>query len=351
MTAHVPIWAPEAPAAGSLYIAEPDTGLLNAGLVDCAAHLLGAQLTQVAFQIFGKQELPLAAGTVRYYYRARASTNARAWIVSITPYGYTAGTFGTIKVSGAEVLETQTVRQNGGAIVNLDELQVHSTLWVLPVTTANGENVIEIECVDCRLHAVTIWEAPRAFLTGTHEHVDRSFADTSRYITDDEVASNPRGVKALLNAIAAARRQMRRHVANWAWPTAGVAIGDGGLTFENGAAFAYRLGSAAASDGVRCYSRDVGGSGVTTTPCLCRVYVSGVSVGSTHTIRLINDVGTTFDIAGINAAGWWPAPAGAALAVTLAAGTDHLKIQTQRTAGGAGDVGHLNSVSVWEALS
>lgn len=348
MTARVHIYAPDVPANASVYIGRPDTGLLNASLVDCCAHLLGAQLTQVAFQIFGKQEL--ATGTTYYYYRARASKNARAWVVSATPMGYTAGTSGTIKVSGAETLETQTVRQNGGAIVNLDELQVHSTLWVKPITTSDGENQIDIECVDCRLHSVAIYEVPRAYLSGTHEHLDRTFADVGRYITDDASASNPRGVKALLNAILAARRQMRRHVLHWAWPFNSPPGANDGLLFANNAALTYILGSAGAGDGVRCYTRDVGGSGVTTTPCLCRIYVSGVSAGSTHTVRLINDAGTTFDIAGINAAGWWPSTAGAALAVTLAAGTDHLRIQSQRTAGIAGDIGHLNSLSLWENL-
>lgn len=300
----------------------PLTGLANgepirsgtlATIADVEAHLLGAQLTQVCNIAYGPSEL--ATGTIRV--RHRASVNARMVAVCMVPAGETAGgTSGTVALSGATSAATKTVQF---AATTADDLE-QVLLWTHPVTSDALQDYV-FTTTDVRPHALSIYEAPLGLLTDTDQYLDASFAFTSQFLTDDDT----RGWGAALNNILYARRNMRRHLINIAWP---YAAGSGGLTHTG--ARAYAIGSATADDGLRVRTRS--GIGVDSGEILARfqIYVSDAGASS-FTCYVTVEGGSAYNFTGINAAGWWPADPG--LSIGIPEGGDEIKIEFLQDSG------------------
>lgn len=328
MAHRVPILPTEIPDTTNLHIAAGVRGLTLEAFAAHLAHQLGAQLTEVAFQPFGKQELPVGAGNTTLRYRHRAGQNCRAIVAAIVTAGYTtAAGPGSIKLNGAETAETLDVFQPDTITTWADANELLA--WVKPVNPgALNEHVFEL--TDARPHTLVIYEAPRAVLRGAQYHVDASVGDVSRFITDDAVASNPRGFKRLLSLVQDARREQRRHLINCAWPY--TAAPAGGISLNAG----YLFGSAAAGDGLRIYPRGVIGGGAVEMPAKLSFYVADVGA-STFTITVTDGgSGSPYTLAGVNATGWT-----AEMDIDALFDLDTVKVEVTRTAG----AGNLRVVS------
>lgn len=184
-----------------------------------------------------------------------------------------------------------------------------------------------------------------SLLKGTQDHVDASIASASLLISDQVGVANQRGWTAMVQELTKAREEMRRHVANWAWPYP--AGGGGGVTRDGNPPFEYMIGSAAAGDGVRVRPRDVLGVGTTQVPHRLAFYISAHAGGGvTHTVRLVTSIGN-YDTLNVNGTGWF----GPGVDVFFAPGDDYLKLQVDRTDGGGGSNLTLNSVCCYEAIT
>lgn len=319
MAQQVDIIPPGLPEVPSMANGMPVSGSQLDAFGRHLAHLLGAQLTQVAWQGFGKQEIPLGAGVTTLRYRHRAGQNCRA-IVAALLCGYTTGSGpGEAKLNGAETRETLPVEQTASVLTWAEQQQF--CVWVKPVTPgALNEHVFEL--TDTRPHSIVIYEVPLSLLRDLEYHVDRTVGDISRYITDDAVASNPRGFKRLLSGVQDARREMRRHLINCAWPY--TATPTGGISKNSG----YLFGSATAGDGLRIRPRDVIGDGATEMPAKISFYVAAVGA-STFTLTISDGAaGSPYTIAGINATGWT-----AEADIEALFDLDTVKVEITRTAG------------------
>jgi len=329
--------APASPPVEAHYIGRPYTAGLAQGHADSLAHLLGHQLSMVANIVYGAGEA--TSDTWRIAYKASAA--ARAVVVAHVPYGSN-GSSPTIAVANAETETPLSVLHTAGSITDLGDLPVPGRYKFIVPVTAGALQELSWTTVNTRLHSTHVWEVPRAELTGTEPHIDRSFADAQRYITDNVSASNPRGYTALLNGILLARTNMRRHVVNLPFRNGIASAGSGGGTYD------YLIGSA--THGIRCTVRDVRGGGTTTNQVRCKVRVSALTGGTTHTIRFAFSGGNA-DITGVNATGWWPGPSDVSVAGQsgTCAFADLLTVQATRTAGGAGTV-TIDSICVYEDI-
>lgn len=328
MAERVVVVPPQLPGVASVYIGRGVQGLGLAAFSSFMAHMLGAQLTQVAMQPFGKQEQPVGSGNTTLRYRHRASSNARAIVAAMMTAGYTSAAGpGSVKLNGAETQETLGVYQPDTILTWAQQAELLA--WVKPVTPGVlNEHIFEL--TDARPHTVAIWEAPQSILRGAQLHVDASVGDVSRYITDDAVASNARGFKRLLLCVQDARREMRRHLINCAWPYTAAPLG--GISKNTG----YLFGSATAGDGLRIRPRDCIGAGAVDMPCKISFYAAAVGA-STFTLTVTDGAaGSPYTLAGINATGWT-----AELDLEALFDLDTAKVQITRTAG----AGNLRIVS------
>ena len=334
MTALVPLRPPRTPSVVPHYIGKPYYAALAQGHVDTVAHMLGAQVSMVANAVFGSTESTNDTWRIAY----QAGLNARALAICFVPRGYT-GSNPTIAVASAETETPVTVQQDNTGVADLGDL-VHPGRYqfLVPVTAATLQE-IAFTTVNTRLHSMHAWEVPRGDLRGTEKQIDRSYADAGLYITDNVSASDPRGFTALLNAILSARTNMLRHVVNLPFRP--------GLTSAGSASPAYDYLIGSATHGIRTRARDVKGGGSTTQSIRCKVRVSALTGGSTHTVRFGFATGGNVDITGINATGWWPGPGiGTAGQSGNIAFGDRLAVLATRTAG-AGTV-TIDSIMVYE---
>lgn len=335
MTVLVPPRAPRTPSVIPHYIGKPYYAALAQSHIDSVAHMLGHQVSMVANVVFGSTEATSDTWRIAY----QAGRNTRAVAICFVPLGYT-GSNPTIAVASAETETPVTVQQDVAGVTDLGDL-VHPGRYqfLVPVTAATLQE-LSFTTVNTRLHSMHAWEVPRGDLRGTNKHVDRTYADAGRYITDNVSASDPRGFTALLNAISTARSNMLRHVVNLPFRPGLASAGSGGGTYD------YLIGSA--THGIRTRARDVRGGASTTMSVRCKVRVSAITGGTTHTIRFKFATGGNIDIAGVNATGWWP---GAAIGTAGQSGTiafgDLLALQATRTAGAAGTV-TVDSICVYE---
>lgn len=334
MTINVPLSCPRTPSLPQHYIGRPYVAALAQAHADGVAHMLGAQMSSVAHVVYGSSESD--NGVWRIAYQAHA--NVRAVGVRHIVYGST-GSSPTVAVTSSETESPLDVLHTAASISDLGDLPTPGRYaFVVPVTEGVLQE-LSWSTVNARLHSTHVFEIVRDELTGTEAHLDRTFADAQRYITDNVSASNPRGYTALLNAILLARTNMRRHVVNLPFQAGVASAGSGSPTYD------YLIGSA--THGIRCRTRDVRGGGSTTMPIRCKVRVSAIGAG-THTIRFGFATGGNVDITGVNATGWWPGPSDVSVAGqsgNIAFG-DRLAVSSTRTAG-AGTV-TIDSVCVYE---
>lgn len=331
MTAIVPRDSPVLGPATQRYIGEPGSAALFQQDVDWIAHMLGHQMSTVANVVFGSTEA--ATGVWRLLFRA--PENVRAIVVRIVPLGYT-GSTRTISVSGAEGEDPLTVAQNIVDVADLGDLNnPNAFIWVVPVSGTLTE--IAITCTNVRMHSLVAYAVPKGDLKGTEEHLDRSYADAGRYITDNVSASDPRGFTKLLDAVISARTAMHRCLVNLPMNAGVTTVGAGPD---------YLLGSA--TDSLTVLARDVRGGTSTTIPVRAKVYVGTVGAG-TFTVRLALTTGGNIDITGITATGWWPRAGGELVdpgQTGSCAFVDSLVVQGSRTSG-AGTV-TVNAIFLYE---
>lgn len=336
MTHRVPERPPNAPPLVAHYIGRPYVGGLAQAHTDIVAHMLGHQMSTVANVVFGGSEATSDTWRIAY----AASACARAVVIALVPRGST-GSSPTVAAAGAETETPIGVLHTNASVTDLGDIPNPARYrFVVPVT-AGALQELSWTTVNTLLHSAHVYEVPRAELLGTQPHVDRTFADAQRYITDNVSASNPRGYTALLNAILLARTNMRRHIVNLPFRAGLTSAGSASPTFD------YLIGSA--THGIRCVARDVRGGTSTTMPVGCKVRVSALTGGTTHTVRFAFATGGNADITGINATGWWPGPSDVSVAgqAGSCAFADLLTVQSTRTIGGAGTI-TIDSICVYE---
>lgn len=324
MTIRVPRVMPAVPRASRHHIGRPYTAALALSQAELVGHMAGAQMSHCLEAVFGSSE----STTSTWRFLVYAGQNTRAVAVCIVPRGFVGSgtTYGTITVTGAEGEATRMVRLADGLVTDLGDIHDPSPFRFSVPVTAASLNEIEVICTDVRLHSMDCYEIPRAELTGTEHHVDRSIADPRQYITDNAAGSDRRGVQEMVNMPRRLRTIGNRHI--WNLPCRP------GMT-SVGAGPDYLIGSAAAGDGPRVLARDVQGGGTTTTPVRCKVRADVVGAG-TWTITYVFPGGTNATIVGVNATGWWPRAGGALVdlgATGSVAFADRVKVHATRTAG------------------
>lgn len=341
MTVSAPEWWADPGGFGPYYIAQPvrsvDRGALLAGL----AHVQGYQMPIVHRMVWGASE----STTATYRFLALAHPNVDSFYFSFLPRGHVdsvAPLAGTISVTGAQDPASLSVRQPATDIADLGDLDETGITFVKPVTGgAFAEHVYSV--TDCRLHSLVVWQIPRKTLSGTLEHVDRSFADPMDFITDNDTVADPRGrtrrgEPALLRYIQTARDNMRR-----CWtpcvnpvPTATNPAANNTWTTVTG------------WDDLSFWGRNVKGS-ATANRMRTRVFVyAAVTGGATFEFRMVGTT-TSGASAGFGGAAAWR-PGSAALSDGVAwdirsDSWDTARLECRRTAGaGTLEVGALDVI-------
>jgi len=297
-------------------IGEPIRAGQLGAIADIEAHLLGAQFTQVCNIAYGPSELD--NGTLRV--RHRSSVNARSICAIMVPLGETdlSSSDGTVELVGAAAAATKHVRFPE---TTADDLE-NTLVWTKALTSDTlQEHVFNL--VNVRPHSLSIYESPLGLLTGSDQHLDASFGYTNLLMTDDDT----RGFGAAVNNVLFARRNMRRHLVNIAWP---YGASSGGYVTTAGTR-TYMIGSATTNDGIRVRTRSGLGTDLGEIPARLQIYAADVG-SSVFQCFVTVEGGSSYNFSGINAAGWWPSANGG-LSIGIDEGGQEIKVEFQRTSG------------------
>lgn len=323
MTTRVPQAGSGLFARSGTYIAKPCTATLLRSGVDRIATLLGQQTPIAHENLLGATE----AATGTYRFLMQTHPNHAGLYFSAIPIGALhPATSGTMNVPGAENTPI-TIYKSTEGFGDLSDATDTRLVFSKFGLVGNSFNEITYDVTTLRLHHVVVWEIPRLKLSGTDRHVDRSIADTKKFLTDNGAAgaSNGRGWRAVLDSILDARIYMRRHLSAFTLsPPAGTSPGVNSVWTD-----------LAGWTDLRAIGRNVKGS-TTSNRMRVRVfvYVSAVT-GGTWEFRVVG-TDTSSASAGFTTTGWKPGTASLATGVewNMVSNTlDDFKFQVQRTAG------------------
>lgn len=342
MTARIPPEKPRPVDEVALFTGQPLSVNTLENLKEVVNHSLGVETTHVCLQCWAQNEYDDGVIRVRHHVGGNATTAVVAFMGMFSSAG------GDVTLGGTTYEMYDDVADGPEGILR----QVYWTVDVSALATTSTTHELTLDTVVP--HSISIYETPNSYLYSSEAwHIDRTFAEANRYITDDA----DRGFNALLTGVRRARRYSRRHVVNTCFPANS---SNGGRISTGGATETYVIGSATADDGMLVHGRaTIGGlESVTVTvsggggaysnpmvPCLGQFYVENTG-GDTYTVRIYsvyaNGDYATATVTGVNAAGWWGAPV-----TVYVDDTVYVKVTAERTAG-AGTTFRLSSLAIWE---